>query len=441
MLFIFSCGSDEKESENYNEPYDPNSPLVVNAIGPEKGGLGTRVVVSGLNFGNDTSKIKLYFNEKEALILKAQSNALYAMVPKQPGDSSIIKVAIKEGENSDGTPKYREAILEDKKFKYNVRATVTTVAGQYNVEKAVDGPALEATFARPVMLSVDKNGQNILISDDNGKSIRHLSLKDNKVSTVVSDMNSPWQNSYNYKFDKFFVVERGTALRPHLFTGIYEKDNWQEPEKFYDQKDASNNYIARNMGYYGLASDDEYVFLLSAYGSRFVRVHHETRKVELIGENLDFDSWSHITMNKKNGMIYVSAEGRGRIYRFDPYYTPPGHTTPWITQKEIEHIVGTGKGNAKEGNGTAAQLGDIEGITSDWDGNVYVADYHNHIIWKIDEEFNATIFAGVPGTSGYQDGKPKEALFFKPYDVAATPDGILYVADTFNRVIRCVAIQ
>ena len=53
----------------------------------------------------------------------------------------------------------------------------------------------------------------------------------------------------------------------------------------------------------------------------------------------------------------------------------------------------------------------------------------------------APIFAGVPGESGYKDGKPQEALFNKPYDVAATPDGILYVADTYNYLIRCIAIQ
>ena len=75
------------------------------------------------------------------------------------------------------------------------------------------------------------------------------------------------------------------------------------------------------------------------------------------------------------------------------------------------------------------------------EGNVYLADYTNHVIWKVDEEFNATIFAGVPGESGYKDGKPQEALFNKPYDVAATPDGILYVADTYNYLIRCIAIQ
>ena len=49
--------------------------------------------------------------------------------------------------------------------------------------------------------------------------------------------------------------------------------------------------------------------------------------------------------------------------------------------------------------------------------------------------------AGVPGVKGYKDGKPEESLFNTPYGIAATPDGIVYVADTYNYVIRVIAIQ
>lgn len=439
LLNCFACNSDKKV-EDYDEPYSPDKPLLVSTIGPEKGGLGTRVVVNGSNFGNDPSKVKLFFNSKEALILKLQSNAIYAMVPKQPGEYSTIKVKVEEGQNPDGSPKYREAVLEDMKFKYNIKATVTTVAGKVGVSEVKDGMALEASFKRPVMLAVDEEG-TVLIADDNGQKIRMLSLSDNKLSTVLSDLHEPWQCSFNLDFTRYFVIERRASKRPLLFYGLYKDSNWQESEAFYDEKDDDGNYIAGNMDYYGLAADDKYVFLLSASGKRFIRVDQETHKVELIGQDLNMDSWAHIAYNKKNGYLYITSEAWGRIYRLDPYHTPAGRTTPWITQAEVEHIVGTGRGSAKEGNGKAAQLGQIEGLAADQEGNIYLADYTNHIIWKIDEEFNATIHAGVPGEKGYRDGKPGEALFNMPYDVASTPDGILYVADVNNYLIRCIAIQ
>lgn len=439
LLCCLACHSDDK-AETYDEPYSPDKPLVVSRIGPQKGGLGTRVVVSGANFGNDPDKVKLLFNSKEALILKLQSNAIYAMVPKQPGEQSTIKVRVEEGKEPDGTPRYREAVLEDMTFQYNIKATVTTVAGQLGVNKVKDGMALEASFGRPVMLAVDNTG-TLLIADDGGKMVRMLSIQDNKLSTVLSGMHEPWQCSYNLDFTRYYVVERRTSQRPLLFYGLFKESNWQEAEAFYDQKDDNGNYIAGSMDYFGLAADDRYVFLLSSSGKRLIRVDQETRKVELIGENLNMDSWAHIAYNKKNGYLYVTSEAWGRLYRLDPYHTPAGYAHPWITQADVEHIVGTGKGAAKEGNGKAAQLGEIEGMAADQEGNVYLADYSNHVIWKIDEEFNATIHAGVPGEKGYRDGKPREALFNKPYDVAATADGILYVADVSNYLIRCIAVQ
>lgn len=440
LLFVvgfFACNSEDKR-DAYNEPYNPSLPIVVSSIGPEKGGLGTRVVISGSNFGNDPKKIKLFFNSKESLILKVQNNAIYAMVPKQPGEISTIKVAIEEGQNADGSPIYKEETLKDKQFKYNIKATVTTVAGKLGESADKDGPALEARFARPVMLDVNDE-EMLLIVDDNGGKIKMHSFEDQKVTSVHSV--TAWQASFNLDFTKYYAVLRSSSNRPSLCVSLSKQSNWQQAELIYDQKNEKGEYIAGNYTYYGLAADDKYVYMMASSGTRLIRIDQENRKVELIGENLDQDSWAHITYNKKNGYLYITAENRGRLYRLNPYYTPAGRTTPWITQAEIEHVVGIGVGPAKEGNGKAAQLGTIEGCTADNDGNVYLADYGNHVIWKIDEEFNATIFAGVPGQSGYKDGKPKESLFNTPYDVSASPDGILYVADTYNYVIRCIAIQ
>jgi hypothetical protein len=429
---FISCG-DKAENENpYDKPHNPRNAIVVNDIGPESGGIGTKVVVAGSNFGNDPSKVELYFNSKKAFVMKVQDNAIYALTPKQPGDFSTIKVVIGD----------KDAVLEGKQFRYFTRASVTTVAGKVGVSAYADGPALEATFVRTAMVAVDKDNQIIFVSDDQGSNrIRMISLQDNKVTTVIDGMNSPWQSAFNLSSDKFFVVERAASTKPLLFYALYKKSNWLERDPFYDQTDAAGNYIGGSRAFYGLAADDEYVYLLATSGQKFLRIHQESRKVELIGENLGMESWTHIAFNPKDRLIYASAESWGRVYRLDPYHTPPGRTTPWITPDDIEYIVGGARGAAKEGNGKNAQMGSLEGICADVDGNVYVTDYQNHIIWKIDPGLNATIVAGTPGSAGYIDGVPKESKFQTPFGITVTADGILYVGDTNNRLVRCISIQ
>jgi hypothetical protein len=435
---LFQACSDKAEDINpYNHPHNPSSPVVVTGIGPTKGGLGTKVVVSGENFGNDTSKVDLYFNSRKALVLKVQDNAIYAMVPKQPGQNSTIRVVV------DG----KEGILKDFQFRYYIEAVVTTVAGTWNksTNPPIDGPALDATFYRPAKIAVDDVG-NVLVADDqSGARIRLISTKENKMTTVLN-MVVPWSCTFNEQFSHFYVMERNSGQRPMLFYSLSKSSNYMESDIFYDQKDAGGNYIFGAYTACALAADDKYVYMMTQSGERFVRVHQQNKTVELIGQNIPTGTYSHMVYNPKDRKMYLSLEASGRIMRFDPYYTPAGRTTPWITWDDMEWVIGTGlvSGTSKEGNGREAQLGTLCGLGADHEGNVYICDQKFHCVWKVDPLLNCTVFAGPPAgspVSGYRDGKPEEALFYRPYDITATYDGLIYVADTYNYVVRCISIQ
>ena len=443
FIFFFvaiACNEGNKEEVNpYDKPHRPSLPVIVNGIGPTEGGLGTRVVVNGDNFGNDPSKIGLYFNDKKALILKAQDNAIYAMVPKQPGEYSTIRVEV-EG---------KESVLDDVKFKYFIRATVTTVAGVWNVSAnpPVDGPALEATFFRPTKVAVDDDG-NVLVADDqSGARIRLISMQENRMSTVLR-MSVPWSCMFNEQFTHFYVMERNAGQRPTLFYSLSKESGYMESEMFFDQRDEGGSYIFGSYTACGFAVDDTYVYMMSENGTRFIRVHQVNKTVELIGSNITgMGTYTHMVYNKKDGMIYMSLEASGRLMRFNPHHTPPGRTTPWITWDDMEWIVGTGVVSpsiSREGNGRDAQLGTLCGLGADHDGNIYICDQRFHCVWKVDPLLNCTVFAGPPAgpiVLGYRDGKPEEALFNRPYDITATYDGLIYVADTYNFVVRCISIQ
>ncbi|WP_349742649.1 PKD domain-containing protein [Roseateles cavernae] len=76
------------------------------------------------------------------------------------------------------------------------------------------------------------------------------------------------------------------------------------------------------------------------------------------------------------------------------------------------------------------------GVAVDADENVYVADSGNNVIRKIAPDGTDTILAGQLGLFGYQDGPGATALFYSPIGVAVDAAKNVYVADTFNHVIR-----
>ncbi|MCB9740243.1 MAG: hypothetical protein H6747_13365 [Deltaproteobacteria bacterium] len=91
-----------------------------------------------------------------------------------------------------------------------------------------------------------------------------------------------------------------------------------------------------------------------------------------------------------------------------------------------------------DGKGTAARFRQPVGVATRGKGEVvYVAEYGNHTIRRIDADGTVTTLAG--GTFGDADGFGAAARFRYPYDVEVAPDGSLLVADLGNARIRRIS--
>ena len=75
----------------------------------------------------------------------------------------------------------------------------------------------------------------------------------------------------------------------------------------------------------------------------------------------------------------------------------------------------------------------------DGGGNVYLADTGNSVIRRIGPDGGVSILAGVSGVAGLKDGVGNEAWFSQPRDVCLDVQGMLYVADTGNAIVRRIA--
>jgi PKD repeat protein len=89
-----------------------------------------------------------------------------------------------------------------------------------------------------------------------------------------------------------------------------------------------------------------------------------------------------------------------------------------------------------DGLGPQAQFNRPGNIALDGKGNVYVADAFNDVIRKITPAGVTTTIAGRPGVAGYADDVGTNALFRNPYGITFDTNGDLFVADTYNYVIR-----
>lgn len=95
----------------------------------------------------------------------------------------------------------------------------------------------------------------------------------------------------------------------------------------------------------------------------------------------------------------------------------------------------TPEGAWQDGAKEDAVFNGPSGIDIDKDGNIYIADTDNHRIRKISKNGMVTTVAG-DGIIGDENGTGAGARFYHPQGVAVGADGMLYVADTLNHLIR-----
>ncbi len=129
----------------------------------------------------------------------------------------------------------------------------------------------------------------------------------------------------------------------------------------------------------------------------------------------------------KDGTIYVADAGESNRIR---KISPDGSVT----------TLAGGREGFADGVGAAASFNTPSALVLGPDGNLYVADTANNRIRKITPEGQVSTVAG-DGTAGYVDGPVANAQFNGPIGLAVSEGGDIYVADTYNDVIRMITTE
>jgi hypothetical protein len=131
----------------------------------------------------------------------------------------------------------------------------------------------------------------------------------------------------------------------------------------------------------------------------------------------------------------VAVDGSGNVYVADRN----NHLIRKITSAGVvTTLAGSGSSGSADGTGTAATFHYPHDVAVDGSGNVYVADQNNHLIRKITSAGVVTTLAGT-GSIGSANGTGTAASFYYPYGVGVDGSGNVYVADYNNHLIRKIA--
>lgn len=130
----------------------------------------------------------------------------------------------------------------------------------------------------------------------------------------------------------------------------------------------------------------------------------------------------------------VAVDAGGNVYVADT----ANNTVRSISAAGVVSTVAgvAGPPGSVDGTGPGARFRSPVGVAVDRSGNVYVADWGNHVIRRITAGHVVTTLAGLAHVPGHTDGTGSSARFAHPGGVWVDGSGDVYVADTHNRAIR-----
>lgn|GEM_PF-1659653 len=312
---------------------------------------------------------------------------------------------------------------------------VITLAGLAGTFGTADGTGSAARFFYPRGMSLDGSG-NIYVADCYNSSIRKITPA-GVVTTLAGGPGYPDTGSNDgigraARFDEpSSVVVNSTGI-------LYVADTYNHTVR----KIAPGAVVTTLAG-------------LAGHPGNVDGVGSEARFNEPYGIAVDLADNIYVTSDNTirkitpDGVVSTVAGAGGRGLAVDHagnYYTDGGNLVLKITPAGIvTTLAGGAPWNFDDflglnGTGAAARFWHNEGLTVDADGNVYVADGGDDSIRKVTPAGVVTAVSGSPGAfSDSLDDTGGLLPFQRPTRIAVDGGGNLYVADSWNYLIRKIA--
>jgi sugar lactone lactonase YvrE len=278
--------------------------------------------------------------------------------------------------------------------------TLSTVVGMGIHSYATDGiDALDSPIENPISADVGSDGTLYIMEQHGGRVLR---VVDGWLDVYAGDADNPgyegWEGDGGPARDGVMSQSVGLTMAPD--GTLYIAD--------------TGNHCIRYV------TPDGTIDALTGNG--------EAALADGLPGGASFHQPHHIVWH--NGELYVADAFNHAVRRIDP------------DSGAVTTVAGTGEaGFAGDGaQATEALLNTPQGIALDEQGRLYIADSQNHVVRRVDQEGTIQTWTGQPGSPGYGgDGGPvTDASLDWPTNISIGPDGVIYIVDTLNSVIRTV---
>ena len=404
-----------------------------------------------------------YFESAGELTIKAGSldqtvataSVTGSAVTIEPVGTGATEIEV-TAENSQGSAVQRIAVTVGAALP-PLAYTIDTFAG-IGFGKVGDGsPATEAILNQPHGVAVDGDG-NVYIADSSNHQILKVDAATGTISTIagtgVEDgggdggpaTQAPlrWPGGIAVDGDgNIYIAESGSGLirKVDAASGVINTIAGTGEWGYGGDDGPATQAKLHNPR--GVAVDgDGNVYIADGGNNRIRKVDAATGTISTIagtGEEGYSGDGGPATQAQLNHPLDVEVDGGGNVYIAD---LSNNHIRKVDAAGTISTIAGTGEEgySGDGGSATQVQLSGPHGVALDAAGNLYIGDYYNHRVRKVDAATGTISTIAGTGERGYSgDGGPAtEAQLDEASGVAVDSYGNVYIADTGNHRIRKV---
>lgn len=447
ILVVFSVSCKDDTSGEDAPPFDPGKPMVISRFTPESGGLATRLVLYGNNFGNDISKVRVTIGGKNAKVIGVKGTSLHCMVPAGAYDGDIVVAIVDDNEE------VLASVQSDTQFDYQKQMLVSTFLGEY-VERAQDavtkdGPFDDCgSFRNMRWLSFDPQNPDRLYMACQTHGTRVIDFEMERVGTFSTSINDV--SSVNFMLDGDMVVTSDHASDAQ--TGLFK---FSRASGFTSRSDMCKGRGVKASAIHPVDGEVYFTRFRAGDVQRFDPLigaietgPEEDRNPIAIYPNPYAGVHFMLIIHPTGNYGYLVQSERHFIMRTDYNWETKRFMPPYLVCGAAANAgYADGVGSSARLNwpmqGTFVKNPEYEGQQDEYD--FYFADRQNHAIRKLTPVGRVETFAGRGnnGVEGYNDGQLRtEARFNRPESIVWDEKRqCFYVGDTDNRVIRKIGYE